>query len=184
MLLRVEALYVPDFGASIFSVPQLIKDGIDISFRSHSRTTYITSEDFTKQPLGRYVPGSMSFVPLGNVTSKKDYPNSTMSQANATPWSNSDSAARADLTCQSTSQADIQTWHQHLVLLNFGNVQKLLPNGSCSKEGTASTTCDICAKAKAKERFRRKVPARQATNTQELIHSNLCGPISPQSRFG
>ena len=34
MLLRVEALYVPDFGASIFSVPHLIKDGIDICLRS------------------------------------------------------------------------------------------------------------------------------------------------------
>jgi len=62
MLLRVEALYVPDFGASLLSVPQLIKDGIDVSFRSHSRTAYITSEDFTEQPLGRCAPGSMSVV--------------------------------------------------------------------------------------------------------------------------
>jgi len=52
ILLRVEALYVPDFGVSLLSVPQLIKDGIDVSFRSHSRTAYITSEDFTEQPLG------------------------------------------------------------------------------------------------------------------------------------
>jgi hypothetical protein len=35
MLLRVEALYVPDFGASLLSVLQLIKDGIDVSFCSH-----------------------------------------------------------------------------------------------------------------------------------------------------
>jgi len=48
MLLRMEALYVPDFGASLLSVPQLIKDGIDVSFRSHSLTAYITSEDFTE----------------------------------------------------------------------------------------------------------------------------------------
>jgi len=32
MLLRVEALYVPDFEASLLSVPQLIKGGIDVSF--------------------------------------------------------------------------------------------------------------------------------------------------------
>jgi len=87
MLLRVEALYVPDFGASLLSVPQLIKDGIDVSFHSHSHTAYITSEDFTEQPLGRYAPGSMSFVLFGNVTSKKGYPNSTAYRANAAPQS-------------------------------------------------------------------------------------------------
>jgi len=70
MLLRVKALYVPDFGASLLSVPQLINDGIDVSFRCHSRTAYITSEDFTEQPLDRCAPGSMSFVLHGNVTSK------------------------------------------------------------------------------------------------------------------
>jgi len=78
MLLRVEALYVQDFRASLLSVPQLIKDGIDVGFRSHSCTAYITSEDFTEQPLDRCTPRSMSFVLLGNVTSTKDYPNSTV----------------------------------------------------------------------------------------------------------
>ena len=111
MLLKVEALYVPDFGVFLLLVPQLIKGGIDVSFRSHSRTAYITSEDFTEQPLGRCAPGSMSFVLLGNVISKKDYPNSTVYRTNAAPQSNSDSASRTDSTCQSSSQADIQTWH-------------------------------------------------------------------------
>jgi len=90
MLLRVKALYVPDFRASLLLVPQLIKDGIDVSFRSHSRAAYITSEGFTEQPLGRCAPsGSISFVLLSNVTSKKGYPNSTAYQANALPRSDS-----------------------------------------------------------------------------------------------
>jgi len=77
MLLRVEALYVPDFGASLLLVPQLIKDGIDVSFCSHSLTAYITSEDFTEQPQGRCAPGSMSFVLLGNITSQRNHANAT-----------------------------------------------------------------------------------------------------------
>jgi len=109
MLLRVEALYVPDFRAFLLSVPQLIKDGIDVSFCSHLRTAYITSEDFMEQPLGRYAPGSMSFIILGNVTSKKDYPNSTVYRANVVPRSDSYLAPRTDSTCQSTSQADCYT---------------------------------------------------------------------------
>ena len=75
MLLRVKALYVPDFGASLLSVPQLIKDGIDVSFRSHSHTAYITSEGFTEQPLGRCAPESMSFVLLGTLASRTTYTN-------------------------------------------------------------------------------------------------------------
>jgi len=97
MLLRVEALYVPDFGASLLSVPQLIKDGIDVSFHSHSLTADITSEDFTKQLLGRCAPGSMSFVLLGNVTSKRNHANATVYRAKTPPRSNLESASRTDI---------------------------------------------------------------------------------------
>jgi len=167
ILLRVEALYVPDFGASLLLVPQLIKNfGIDVSFRSHSCTAYITSEDFTEQPLGRCAPGSMSFVLLGNVTSKRSHANATVHQANAQPGSNSDSAPRSnsDSVPQANSdlafRTDIQTWHRCFGHLKFSDVQKLLPKGSYSEKETAtSTPCDICIKAKAKEKIQRKVPA-------------------------
>jgi len=108
ILLRVEALYVPDFGASLLSVPQLIKNGIDVSFRSHSRTAYITSEDFTEQPLGRCAPGSMSFVLLGNVTSKRSHANATVHRANAQSGSNSDSAPCANSIPRADSDSTSQ----------------------------------------------------------------------------
>jgi len=44
--------------------------------------------------------------------------------------------------------------------------------------------CDIYIKAKAKEKFQRNIPARQVTKPLELIHFDLCGPISPQSLSG
>jgi len=175
ILLRVEPLYVPDFGASLLSVPQLIKNGIDVSFRSHSRIAYITSEDFTEQPLGRCAPGFMSFILLGNVTSKRCHPNATVHRANAQPGSNSDSAFLTD----------IQTWHRRIGHLNLSDVRKLLSKGSYSEKETAtSTACDIYIKAKAKEKFQRKVPSRRATKPLELIHSDICRPISPQSLSG
>ena len=162
----------------------MIKYGIDVSFHYHSHTAYITSEDFTEQPLVRCIPGSMSFVLLGNVTSKKGYPNSTAYQANATPGLDSESVPRSD--SESAPRSDsafrtvIQTWHQHLGHLNLSDVRKLLPTGSYSEKETAtSTDCDICIKAKAKEKFQRKVPARRATKPLELIHSDLCGPHQP-----
>lgn len=48
MFLSVEALYVADFGTFLISVPQLIKDGIGVSFYSHSGTVDITPADFTE----------------------------------------------------------------------------------------------------------------------------------------
>jgi len=123
MLLRVEALYLPDFGAFLLSVSQLIKDGIDVSFCSHSCTAYITSEDFMEQPLGKYASGSISFVLLGNLTSKRSHANATTHRANATPRSDSDLASPVVLACQSTSHpADIQTWHRRLGHLNLSDV--------------------------------------------------------------
>jgi len=95
--------------------------------------------------------------------------------------SDSESAPRSD----SAFQTDIQTWHQHLDDLNLSDVRKLLPKGSYSEKETAtSMACDIYIKAKVKEKFQRKVPARRATKPLELIHSDLCGPISPQSPSG
>jgi len=106
MLLRVEALYVPDFGASLLSVSQLIKDGIDVSFCSHSRTAYITSDDFREQPLGRCASGSMSFVLPGNVMSKRSHANDTVHRANAQPQTDSDTTFRSDSDTAPQSDSD------------------------------------------------------------------------------
>jgi len=179
MLLRVEALYVPDFGASLLSVHQFIKDGIDVSFHSHSCTAYITPQGFTEQPLGRCAPGSISFVLLGNVTSETSGVNTIVYCANVPPHQLDSNSA-----CRSTGHDDIQTWHRRLGHLNLSDVRKLLPKGSYSEKETEFTTCDIYIKAKAKEKFQRKVPARRATKPLELIHSDLCGPTSRQSQSG
>ena len=85
ILLRVEALYVPDFGASLLSVPQLNKDGYDVIFRSRTATAYISSNNLTEQPLGRRSAGSLSCILLGR---------SIRAQAHL---------ANANLTCQSDS---------------------------------------------------------------------------------
>jgi len=131
----------------------------------------------------------MSFVLLGNITSKKGYPNFTVYRANALLRSDSESVPCSDsqLVPRSDSafRTDNQTWHQRLRHLNLSDVRKLLPKGSYSEKETAtSTACDICIKVKAKEKFQRKVPAQRATKPLELIHSDLCGPISPQSLSG
>jgi len=200
--LRVEALYVPDFGALFLSVPQLIKEGIDVSFRSDSHTAYITSVGFTEQPPGRCTPGSMSFVLLGKAVSKPtsvteyqaNFP-SCRTDSETTSRTDVDSSPQLDvdssrmdsepiLACQSTGREDIETWHRRLGHLNFSDIRKLLPKGSYSEKETKRNTCDICIKAKAKEKFQRRIPARRVSKPLELIHSDLCGPISPASQSG
>jgi hypothetical protein len=84
MLLWVVALYVPDFGDSLLSVPKVIKDGIDVSFCSHSRTAYVRTDNFTEQTLGRCTPRFMSFVLLGSVGSGTSRANASAYRANLT----------------------------------------------------------------------------------------------------
>jgi hypothetical protein len=129
--------------------------------------------------LGRSASGSMSFVLLSNVSSGTSRANATTYRANALP--HREDSGRAS---RSTAQEDIQTWHRRLGHLNLSDVRKLLPKESYSENATVSTACDICIKAKAKEKFQRKIPARRASKPLKLIHSDLCGPISPQSRSG
>ena len=130
----------------------------------------------------------MSFVLLGNVTSKTGYPNSIAYRANAPPQSDSESVPRSDSESVPRSDSEsapcsdsafrtvIQTWHQRLGHLNLSDVRKLLPKGSYSEKETAtSTACDIYIKAKAKEKFQRKVPAQRATKPLELIYSDCNG---------
>jgi len=44
--------------------------------------------------------------------------------------------------------------------------------------------CNICIKAKAKEKFQRKIPARRASKPLELTHSHMCGPLGTASQSG
>ena len=78
----------------------------------------------------------------------------------------------------------INLWHQRLGHRSHQTLSKLLPPTAYSG-GLAliSMLCDICIKSNHHWKVERK-PAPRATCPFQLLHSDLCGPISPQSASG
>src|SRR5207237_7384314 len=78
----------------------------------------------------------------------------------------------------------IDLWHQRLGHLSHQTLRKLLPPSAYGGDpASTSVSCDICIKSKHQRKVERK-PAPQATRPFELVHSDLCGPISPESASG
>lgn len=82
---------------------------------------------------------------------------------------------------------DIQTWHEILGHCNFGDVQKLenVVDGMSikSKKASKSMQCEVCVQGKFTQSRNRK-PDVRAKSALELVHTDLAGPIDPESREG
>jgi len=173
-------------------VPQLNEDGYDVIFRSRTSTAYITSDTLTEQPLGRRPTGLLSYILLGSsiraqahVANADSTFRSDLADSNESPPASLDLDSAAGASVPPTKREDIQIWYRRLAHLNFADIRKLLPKQSyIEKESTNPATCNICIKAKAKEKFQRKIPARRASKPLELIHSDMCGPIGTASQSG
>ena len=188
----MEALYVPDFGASLLSVLQLNKDGYNVIFYSRTATAYISLDTLTEQPHGRCPAGSLSYILLGSsirvqahlANADSNYRSDSADSNESVPPS-PDSDLAPGVSVPPTKREDIQIWHQHLAHLNFTDIRKLLPKQPyIEKKSTNPAMCDICIKAKAKEKFQRKIPARRASKPLVLIHSHMCGPLGTVSQSG
>jgi len=85
---------------------------------------------------------------------------------------------------KSAIMPSIDLWHQRLGHLSYQTLSTLLPPAAYSRSPvTGSLSCNMCIKAKRQRRVERK-PAQRTTHPFELLHSDLCGPISPESASG
>jgi transposase InsO family protein len=86
-----------------------------------------------------------------------------------------------------TTVPTFELWHQRLGHLGNQSVEKLIPRSAYREvenlPGDSSSLCDVCVKAKHQRQFERK-PAARTTRPLELIHSDLAGPIVPDSLSG
>jgi len=160
LLLTVKALYVPDSGAVyLISVDALNNSGFEVIFRPSS--CLIKSDSLAEQHIGERQAGSRTRALLGTVLGE--------AQADC-----------AIATSTSKTPEDLGTWHRRFAHMNLADLRLLLPR-EVDTEKKAESACTVCALAKARQQFQRKVPVIRAEKPLELIHSDLCGPISPMS---
>ena len=78
----------------------------------------------------------------------------------------------------------IELWHQRLGHLSHQGLGNLLPNTAYTGSPISELeTCEIRVKSKHQRRITRQAAPR-TTKPFQLIHSDLCGPISPESASG
>ena len=79
---------------------------------------------------------------------------------------------------------DIDIWHRRMGHLGEDNIRKLakMADGMGITVGTSVGVCEACVKGK-QTRHPSQKPAARAKEPLELVHSDLCGPITPTT-FG
>ena len=88
-------------------------------------------------------------------------------------------------TFQVSPKVFLQLWHERLAHLNLDSLKELVPPAAYGSghEALLSQPCTICIKAKHQRHITR-IPVERTTRPFELIHSDLCGPIQPESASG
>jgi len=92
--------------------------------------------------------------------------------------------AAAQAANEATRELDVSIWHRRMGHLREDNIKKLanMVDGMKIKVGTAVGVCEACMQGKQTRQPSHK-PAIRAKEPLELIHSDLCGPITPTT-FG
>src|SRR4029434_1751079 len=91
-----------------------------------------------------------------------------------------------DCDDQCMSCHDIQTWHEILGHCNFDDVMKLenvVDGMSIRGKVSKSMVCEVCTQGKF-TRSRNRNPDVRAKSALELVHTDLAGPIDPESKEG
>ena len=155
--ISIVALFVPQLQASLLSVSQL-----SITYRITFKNSVCFLEDWR---LGLLADGVYRLIPHRAKTTLVN-PITLPFQAN------------------SACLPSIDLWHQRLGQLSHQSLMILLSMSAYSRTtSTGSLPCDICIKAKHLRKVERQA-ALWATGPFELLHSDLCGPLSPESASG
>lgn len=78
---------------------------------------------------------------------------------------------------------NLEGWHQRLGHLNVQAVKTLIPISDRDSNNAFSRACSICIHSKQQQKFAR-LPVQRASQPFELVHSDMCGPITVPSHGG
>ena len=80
-------------------------------------------------------------------------------------------------------KVSLQLWHERLAHLNYDSIKMLVPPTAYSSDSSGPDFCPICVKAKHQRQITR-TPVERTSRPFQLLHSDLCGPIQPESASG
>ena len=156
-VITIEALFVPRLQASLLSVSQL-----SITYQITFKNSVCYLENCRLESLAN---GVYRFVP--------HRPKPIVANVMTLP-------IQANTACLPT----IDLWHHRLAHLSHQTLKTLLPQSAYSGvRSIEALHCDICIKSKHQRKIQRQAAPR-ATRPFELLHSDLCGPISPELASG
>jgi len=155
--ISIEALFVPPLQTSLISVSQLSKT-YEITFKNAICFIENCKLGSLADRLYRFVPHKTNTSMVKSIT--------------------------RPVEANTAVLPTIDLWHQRLGHLSHQTLRTLLPSSAYSSTmSTGSLPCEICVKSKHQRRFERQAAPR-AARPFELLHSDLCGHIAPESASG
>lgn len=152
-----QALYIPSYPQNIFSVRAATSSGATVIFKEGEDV--LQYKDGTRFSIHEH--NRLFYLPIVPVNMNNDCGDQCMS-------------------CH-----DIQRWHEILGHCNFNDVQKLenVVDGMSIRGKTSHMQCEVCVQGKFTQ-SRNREPDVRAKSALELVHTDLAGPIEPESREG
>lgn len=80
-------------------------------------------------------------------------------------------------------KVSLQLWHEQLAHLNYDSIKLLVPPTAYTSDLSRPDLCSICIKAKHQRQITR-TPVERTSRPFQLPHSDLRGPIQPESASG
>ena len=201
-LFQISALYVPTFRLSLFSLPLFDKRGWKITMADGTCTvkdktskTIIVAR--MKDNLYRWTAEAIKEDHDALITTRSGAGvdiNSIPSSTRTTVSSNKRTSAEVDFTRPSDKDlrtahrqsfrleptSNFEMWHRRLAHLNTESLSKIINSTDKTTTSDHLQSCTTCIQAKNRQSFIR-LPTERASKPFELVHSDVCGPMSTPS---
>ncbi|GJT32633.1 retrovirus-related pol polyprotein from transposon TNT 1-94 [Tanacetum coccineum] len=150
-------LYVPELDRSMLSMPQMIKNGYGVNFKNDTRCVITDSRD----------------VKIATLDMEND---SYYLKLNV-----------ADASAFSVTEDDSMKWHKRFGHFNYRTLQHMYTTKLVRDMPPISevdSKCEGCELGKSRRLPFSKVGVTRATHKLEIVHSDVCGPMSTKSWSG
>lgn len=172
-------LYVPRLSTTLFSIRAATKDdNYDIIFDSNG---FYIREKKSGSIIGTgYLSNGLFLLDCKPIDKSESHVNSTCNSELSQDMENNDEH------CFAVVSADL--WHQRFGHISKENLQKIIDKqmvNDLNLSGRISMSfCESCVLGKSTKLPFPKCSDYRATRTLQVIHTDVCGPISPESPSG